>query len=199
MPIDLSSLEQQKVIELFALSEFDTIGTIFRFTAYREVMWQGHQWLHLDCKSEGFEANSRQLSSPKIIVSNILGYMGQLIEEYNDLENAKIIRYRTIESLLLANSADLIAIEPYRIEQKSDENEKNISFELTPLAIENRKLPRGTYETKYCPLIYRGTECGFTAPPLSTPDICNKTWSDCAARFGNNPLPIRIFPGAQIE
>lgn len=198
MPLDLASLSQQPIVELFALSEFDLLGTVFRFTNYRECTWLGNTWLHLDCKTEGFEYNSRQLPQPKIIVGNVLGYIGQLVSEHSDLENAKLIRYRTLENLIWENSSDLIATDTYRIEQKTTENAESITFELSPLPIENRKLPANTFEPRYCPFVYRSSDCGYTGAAVSNPDTCPKTLSACRQRFGNNPLPLRIFPGVQI-
>lgn len=200
MPIDLISLAQQPIIELFTLSEFDDIGTIFRFTSYRECIWLGQTWTHIDCKTQGFEYNSRQLPQPKLIVANTLGYIGQLVAEYNNLENAELVRYRTVEGMIWANSADLITTEIYHIEQKVSENPEAITFELSAIPIENRQLPSSSFEPRYCPFVYRDpATCGYTGPPISTPDKCKKTLGACRQRFGNDPLPARIFPGVQIE
>ena len=127
------------------------------------------------------------------------GYIGQLISQYNNLERASVMRYRTIEALIWANSADMIATDIYRIEQKTNENPTDITFELSALPIENRLLPSTTFEPRYCPFVYRSIDCGYTGAPVNIPDKCQKTISACRQRFGSNPLPARIFPGVQID
>jgi lambda family phage minor tail protein L len=179
---------------------------VFRFTPWRTVSWLGETWTHIDAKTSGFESNGRTFPKPKISIANIQNTIGSLVQLYDDLLGATLWRYRTLENYLQAGSAELLQIEQWTIQQKTNHNNIEIGWELSILDLENRYCPGRAYRSNYCASQYRSPECGYTGPPVAdindiytgsmALDDCGRKLGSCKLRFGNNAeLPIDYFPG----
>lgn len=187
------------------------------------IVFQGQTFTPIDFKAEGFETNgSGSLPTPKIQISNTTKAISEAVIAYNDLIGCKITRLRTFRNFLDGElNADPNAMLPadvFIIDRKSVHNKLYIEWELAAaMDQQGRMLPgrqvlRDTCTHRYrawnpdtgdfdyskvtCP--YAGTGY-FTFSGDSTfnpgEDICGKKFSDCKARFGNQDLPTRAFPG----
>lgn len=218
------------LVELFILdlSPIGVVGTR-RFTnsvqpdeANAGLMFDGQFYDAVDFKSEGWEYNGQgAFPRPKIQISNVGGFLSQMLYDYQDLVGCQIARLRTFSQFLDGMpEADPDVYYPpdiYRIHQKVKQNKKMIVFELAaPVDQEGQKLParkilRDTCTQRYrrwvpgegfdythvtCP--YNGTSY-FNAKGESTlsasEDKCGLQLRDCKLRFGNQNLPTWAFPG----
>jgi lambda family phage minor tail protein L len=196
------------MVELFMLANFNPANPseVFRFTPWRTVFWLGETWNHLDAKTNGFESNGRTFPKPKISIANIQNSIGSLVQLYDDLLGATLWRYRTLESYLQVGSAELLQVEQWTIQQKTNHTNLTIDWELSILDLENRYCPGRAYRSNYCASQYRSPECGYNGPPVAdindnpvgtmAADVCGRKLGSCKLRFGNTAeLPIDYFPG----
>ena len=165
---DLQPINPSAIIELFVL-QLDTAlhGTnsghpssnnennIYRFhagsnlNANGEIVWAGKSYLRFPVIAEGFAFQRGQLPRPKLIVSNVTGFMSAILEAVNlvtvgnDLTGATVTRVRTMAKFLDAvnfpgNSNPLGTPDPtaefkreiYTIDRKATENREIVEFEL---------------------------------------------------------------------
>ena len=165
---DLQAISPSAIIELFVL-QLDTAlhGTnsghpssnnennIYRFhagsnlNANGEIVWAGKSYLRFPVIAEGFAFQRGQLPRPKLIVSNVTGFMSAILEAVNlvtvgnDLTGATVTRVRTMAKFLDAvnfpgNSNPLGTPDPtaefkreiYTIDRKATENREIVEFEL---------------------------------------------------------------------
>jgi lambda family phage minor tail protein L len=213
------------LVTLFQLDATALGSTVYRWVsgtfADAPVVYQGNTYTPLPIEAEGFEWNGRgTLPTPVLRVSNIGGFAGALVIGFGDLLGAEITRLRTFARFLDGQpDADPDAHFPadvFRVERKRIQDPEMIEWELaTVLDQEGVELPGRQalksacthtyrrwdgaafdYTRATCPyggtVYYRADGTSTTNPAL---DRCGKKLGDCAARFGNDPLPTRAFPG----
>lgn len=121
-------------------------------------------------------------SRPKLVGSNINGFLSQFLLTQNDLVGARFVRRRVFARFL--DGANFVAgvnpfgtpdpaaayeDEVYFINRKISENPQTVEFELcTPFELDNVQLPRRPVLATVCTFIYRDPEtCGYSGPPIS--------------------------------
>jgi lambda family phage minor tail protein L len=197
-------------VMLFEITDFDlsnsnaeTVPTL-RICNIGTVRWRSETYTGIPCKGEGFELVGQSFPKPRLTVGNvsITGLadgilLSSLIGEYNNFNGATIRRYVTLEKYLddmpEANPLETIADDTWKIEQKLEDNEEYIKWELSFLGLENVKIPRRKIYKNYCGATYRDNKCGYTGPPVAkidntyTNDInldrCAHNQQACALRF----------------
>jgi lambda family phage minor tail protein L len=185
---NLVDLQPTAIVELFLLY-FDTIDNETAFIPFHGgskfangIIWQGIEYLPLPVETEGFEITANgELPRPKIKISNKDYFITDLLNRYQDLQFAKIIRKRTFVKFLddanfdggnpwgEADSSAEISTDTYLIGQKTAENKLFVEFELTsPLDLENFEVNNRVILARYCSWYYRGAGCNYNGPPLET-------------------------------
>ena len=165
---DLQPINPSAIIELFVLQlntalhgtnsghpSSNNENNIYRFHAGSnlnsngEIVWAGKSYLKFPVIAEGFAFQRGQLPRPKLIVSNVTGFMSAILEAVNlvtvgnDLTGATVTRVRTMAKFLdavnfLGNSNPLGTPDPtaefkreiYTIDRKATENREIVEFEL---------------------------------------------------------------------
>lgn len=113
-----------------------------------------------------------------------------------------------------ADPSEELPPELWFIEQKTDESNEAVTFELSgALDFSEVQLPRRQIVANVCVWLsiggYRGVNCGYTGAacfdrndnPVADPslDRCAGRLSSCKRRFGeSNPLPYGSFPAADL-
>lgn len=185
---NLVDLQPTAIVELFLLY-FDTIDNETAFIPFHGgslfangITWQGIEYLPLPVETEGFEITANgELPRPKIKISNKDYFITDLLNKYQDLQFAKIIRKRTFVKFLdninfdggnpwgEADSSAEISNDTYLIGQKTAENKLFVELELTsPLDLENFEVNNRVILARYCSWYYRGAGCNYDGPPLET-------------------------------
>jgi lambda family phage minor tail protein L len=187
---NLVDLQPTAIVELF-LIYFDTIDNENAYIAFHGgssfangIVWQGVEYLPLPVETEGFEITANgELPRPKIKISNKDYFITDLLNRYQDLQFAKIVRKRTFVKFLddvnfdggnpwgEADSSAEISNDTYLIGQKTAENKLFVELELTsPLDLENFEVNHRVILARYCSWYYRGAGCNYDGPPLETED-----------------------------
>lgn len=213
---DIQQLEPGHLIQLFEVDCTAIGGDVLRFHAHLQltsIFWKGDEYKPWPIQAAGFERTSdAQQPSPTLKVADINGTISALCVYLDDLVGAKVTRHRTLAKYLdAANfpggnpSADPtaeMAVEIWRIEQKSDE-QPGLTVEFTlssPLDFGGQQAP-SLQIVGICQWKYRDALCGYTGTiyfdgndkPVSDPalDRCSLKISGCECRFGvNNELPF---------
>lgn len=216
-------LSQSAPVELWELDLTDLGGTVHRFANQtnelgQAIVWQGQAYAPLPIEATGFERRSTgPFPRPRVQASNVLGTLGQLIRDFDNLRGATLVRRRTLARFLdavnfAAGNADAdplaeFAPELWMVDQCVGRNRLTVQWELrNPLDFDGVMLPARTVQPNYCPWVYRSSDCGYTGPPVAKADDsptalmgedrCSKRLSGCKLRFPNNqPLPFGGFPG----
>lgn len=206
---EIQNLAATALVELFVLDATPCGGGTYYFHAGTNqlgasVVWQGQTYAPFPVQAEGFEWNSKgTLPRPKLRVSALDGVVGGLVRDLEDLVGAKVTLKRTFAKYLDAvnfpggsnPTADPTACypdEPWVVERKTLENDQIIEFELvTPMDVQNARIPGRRITANVCGWAYKGTECGY-AGALPT---CGKTLDECKAHFPSADLPFGAFPG----
>lgn len=220
MPIstELLKLDSSAIIDLYEL-DLSPLGvsTVYRFTPETipsaTVSYKGKVYDAIPITIDGFEFGLKApFPRPTMQVSNVFGTISSLIIIYQDLCGAKVTRRRTLVKYLdgqAESGGEELTPEIYFVERKTAENELYVAFELiSGLEMESLRLPARKI-TRRCMWIYRGPDCGFTAPhyydqydqvvSTAAQDKCGKRLSSCKRRFGPNAeLPFGGFPGVDI-
>jgi lambda family phage minor tail protein L len=180
-----------------------------------KIQWKGKVYEPLPIIATGFEKNtSGQIPQPSLTVANVLGTFTQIVNSLDDLVGGKVTRRRTLGKYLDgepgANPDQEFPLDVYYIEQKTTENAISISWTLASvLDLEGLQLPRRIVTQNFCKWQYRGSECGYTGPPVanefdrptssSSADVCGKRLRSCQLRFAKQSLPFGGFPGANVS
>jgi lambda family phage minor tail protein L len=146
----------------------------------------------------------------------VLGSLGPLIRQYDNLRGASLVRKRTMALYLdAANfaagnaSADPTCDWPdevWTIDRCTARNRLAAGWELrNPLDFDAVMLPGRVVRGNHCPWRYRSSSCGYTGGPVakaddtatsdSAQDRCGKRLASCQLRFGTAPLPGGFMPG----
>lgn len=215
-------LDQSAPVELWDLDLTLLSGPVYRFSNQvnelgAAVVWQGHTYSPMPIEASGFDRRSSgAFPRPRVQVSNVLGTIGTLIRDYDNLRGARLLRRRTMARFLdAANfaagnaSADPLAEyapELWLVDQCVARNRLTVQWQLrNPLDFDGVMLPGRVVQANYCPWKYRSSDCGYTGGPVakvddtatavSGEDRCSKRLSGCKLRFPNQPLPFGGMPG----
>lgn len=216
-------LQQSAPVELWQLDLTLMGGPVQRFSNQvnelaQAVVWQGNTYNPLPIQASGFERRSNgPFPRPKLQVSNVLGTLGQLMRDYDNLRGARLYRRRTMACFLdaanfAAGNADADPLaefvpELWLVDHCTSRNRLTMGFELrNPLDVAGVMLPGRQVHPNYCPWEYRSSDCGYTggavakvddsATAVLAQDRCSKRLSGCKLRFPNGqPLPFGGFPG----
>lgn len=149
------------------------------------IFWQGIEYVPYNIQSSGWEVkNDQTLPRPKLIISNKTLIVSKLIKKFNNLNNAKVIRKITFARFLddvnfasgtnpfgEANPNAGAPDQKFYISRLISENKERVEFELvSPLELENIKLPNRKIHSFRCPFVYRGHGCAYAGPPVSDVD-----------------------------
>lgn len=203
---------------------------VLRFTCSQdknlgEVKWGGNSYIPFPIMSSGFEISSRGSSKrPALTFSAVLPEMTALVLINNGLQGAEVRRITTF-ARFLDNGEDpdptsYLFKERYYINKISPFTAgKQGKMELvTPLDMENVKLPARTIYKNYCSFKYRyfsAEKNAFVYPKYGAcpyageryfdeknnavakeKDVCAKSLDACVLRFGKNSIiPYGGFPG----
>lgn len=215
-------LQQPAPVELWELDVTPLGGEVFRFANQtnelgQAIVWQTQTYNPLPIQAQGFDRRSTgPFPRPRVEVSNVLGTLGQLIRDFDNLHGAKLMRRRTLARYLdapnfaagNANADPLAEYSPelWMVDQCIGRNKRTVSWELrNPLDFDDVMLPARTVHANYCPWRYRSSDCGYTGGPVAklddtattllAEDRCSKRLSGCKLRFPDQPLPFGGFPG----
>lgn len=150
-----------------------------------KIYWQNLEYLPYNVESSGWEVkNDQTLPRPKLVISNINFSVSTLLKKFGNLNNAKVIRKITYARFLddvnfpsgtnpfgEANPNAGAPDQKFYISRVVNENKERVEFELvSPLELENQKLPNRKIHSFRCPFIYRGHGCLYNGIPVSDSD-----------------------------
>jgi lambda family phage minor tail protein L len=155
----------------------------------KNIIFNGNVYKYLPFEAEGFDLKtSGSLARPSLKLINLKGFFSGYIKDKEDLLGAKVKRERTFLRFLdkdnfINYDKDIdywksLGINPdptskledqnWIINRKSSENKIFIEYELiSPLDLENLKVPRRQVINNYCFWKYRGESCGYSGPPVA--------------------------------
>jgi len=167
------------LIELFEVEVGGTLG-IKKFHAGKiidkDIILGGVKYYCLPIEASGFESKGDgTLPRPKLVVSNPDGLITELIKQEDDMIGNVFKRIRIflkfIDAVNFPESVNPFGnSDPdsrfdddlYIFNRKISENKYFVEFELvSPLEIENYKLPSRIMVANYCPWKYRGIGCRY--------------------------------------
>ena len=191
-----SSFSPTTLLELFTLDATSIgLSTIYRFHAgtnerLKPITFNGLEYTPFPLRAEGYEYDGKGgVSRPKITLSNVNGFLSNLLLQNANLIGAKVTRTRVfarfIDAVNFTNginpygTPDPTAAYPddiYYVNRKIAENQSVVSFELSSvLDIEGAELPRRQILANICPFRFRDPEsCQYTGVPIA--DRNNKTF-----------------------
>jgi len=191
---ELFQYSKNQVIELFEISDIRGDSSSIYFYGginnFNEgIIFDGKTYIYLPFSGEDFATRGDgKMNRPKIKIINHLGLFSKYIKNKDDLLRARVHRTRTFVKFLdkenflnfdedyeywynLGIDPDPSAIikkETWLIAQKINENKNYIEYELAnALDLDNITLPRRKIINNYCSWKYRGSQCGFTGPPIA--------------------------------
>ena len=184
---DLQGLQGDAIIELITLDLQPIDSTIapsdryLRFCNWVEtngasVEYDSNEYLPIPYQTANFNIKTDGVpTNPSITVSNIgLEFTG-LVNTWNDLIGAKLIRTRVLAKYLdNGSSPDSSAHWPddvWFVQQKEDESKLTVTFVLsTAFDLDGVMLPRRRALRYTCPWVYRGEGCEYSGPPRAKKD-----------------------------
>lgn len=194
----------------------------------RNIIWAGQTYTPVAIQTDGLEVRGDgRPSMPTLVIANqiedINGAVTAMCAFYSDFVGATLKVTRVLAKYLdAANFAEgnptanpsESTTQYWYIEQKTEENQQTVTFELSsPLSAQRKKIPTRNI-TPYCTWAvrgqYRGESCGYTGAAMFTEegeptdnpalDKCGGRLKDCKLRFGeNNPLNFGGFPASQLR
>lgn len=216
-------LDADATVELFTLDATALGDTIYRWTPGTindaAVVYQGNTYAPYPIMASGFEWNGRgAFARPKITIAKSVS-IASLVINNSDLVGATVKRIKTFKKYLDGQpSADPDAHygeDVYKVERKTKANKLEIEFELSAAVDqEGKKIPGRQCLRDACRAIYRSwngsafdytkATCPYTGAAYfgtdglattAASDRCGKKLSDCALRYGFEPMPFNGFPG----
>ena len=176
----------------------------------RNIVLGGNVYPSLPIEATGFESKGDgSLPRPKLIIANPDGLISDLIKREDDMVGHHFKRIRIFLKFLdevnfpemvnpFGNSDPESRFDDdvYVFNRKVSENKYFIEFELvSPLEVENYKLPARIMIANYCPWKYRGIGCRYGSRGDYTGPTTNLTALD-----GVNKLQsVDFFPQARSE
>ncbi len=164
------------------------------------IFWQGVEYLPFPVETTDWEVKADQtLPRPKLTISNQNLLVSLLLRKYGDLNGAKVVRKRVYARFLDAtnfpNDSNPFGTpnpnagfpdEVFYVSHKVSENRMTVELELvSPIELENVKIPNRKIQSQYCSWIYRGYGCGYDGPPAAD-EYDNKIISKF---ISNDPVP----------
>ena len=212
---DIQTLEPGAPVTLFIVDATALGAELYCFHQYGGVLtFQGQDYQPWPMEATGFEVTGNSVPSPRLKMSNVGGFIDALCLAYDDLAGATVTRKRTLAKYLdgapEADPSEEFPPDIWFIEQKMGSNSEFVDFELSSaLSFDGVQIPRRQIIQNYCPWRYRGTECGYTGPPVADEydvittdaarDRCGKRLQSCKLRFGEQgELPFGGFPAAGL-
>ena len=155
-------------------------GSIFD----KSIVWQGVEYLPLAIESEGFDILADgKLARPKIRIANKNNLITNMLQNYKDFINAKVVRKRVLVKFLddtnfdggnpfgVADSNAELSEETWNMGRKSQESKVFVEFELnSPLDLENFSVNNRSVVAKFCYWQYRGMGCRYQGLPIERAD-----------------------------
>ncbi len=191
-------------------------GSIFN----KSLNWQGVQYLPLAIESEGFNiVADGTLPRPKIRVANRNNIITNLLQNFKDLINAKVIRKRVSVKYLddsnfeggnpfgVADPKAELANETWLMGRKILEDKIFAEFELnSPLDLESFSVNSRGITAKFCYWQYRGEGCRYMGHPIERDDgrafldasgksVAPNAWSVQAPE--DSPVDFMLDPTAE--
>lgn len=181
---DLQGLQGDAIIELMIIDlapiseEIIPENRFLRFVNWtvtdgQRVSYGGLNYEPVPFKASGFAIQTEGVPpNPVLTVSNIGLEFTLLINRWDDLVGARLIRRRVLARHLDSGSApDANAHWPdetWAIQQKESENKLLVSFRLsTAFDLDGITLPKRRALRYTCPWIYRGEGCDYAGPPVA--------------------------------
>jgi len=182
----LLDLQPTAVLELFRVYP-DRISKPTLFMGFhggaifdKAIKWQGLQYLPLAFESEGFDIlGDGKLARPKIRVANKNNIITNLLQNYKDFKNAKVVRKKVQVKFLdddnfdggnpfgVADSKAELLDEEWLMGRKTQESKIFVEFELnSPLDLENFSVNSRGIQAKFCCWQYRGEGCRYQGHPI---------------------------------
>lgn len=163
---DLQSLEVGEIIDLYTLDLSRLGGGQYHFTPSvdvgdGEVNYQGIAYTPIDLVINGFETTGRGvLPRPTLKVTNTHRVLVGMVQQFDDLVGATVIRIRTMGKYLDDGAEpDRTAhfpVDYWTISQKSAMTKLYIEFTLSAaIDVEGQKLPQRLILHNYCKRRYR--------------------------------------------
>ena len=186
----LLDLQPSAVLELFRVYP-DRVNKPNMFVGFHggsifdnSITWQGIQYLPLAIESEGFDIlGDGKLARPKIRVANKNNIITNLLQNYKDFKNAKVIRKKVQVKFLddnnfdggnpfgVADSKAELLDEEWIMGRKTQESKIFVEFELnSPLDLENFSINSRGIQAKFCYWQYRGEGCRYQGLPIEQED-----------------------------
>lgn len=234
MPLnsDFQKLSVDGVVTLFELDASKLGAGILRFHGHNQerndgvIVFRGKEYNPQALNVTGLEMRSDgRASTPTLtLANNIAGVQGAVSAyclQFSDFATAQLRVITTLAKYLDAvnfdggnpTASDECREQIWFVEQKTSENAKLVTFELSnPIDLEGLKIPVREI-TNYCHWAvvgkYRGEECGYTGAtmfdehdnPTDNPllDKCGGRMKSCVRRFGKNkPLPFGGCPASSL-
>jgi lambda family phage minor tail protein L len=222
-------LSMDNVVTLFQLDTTPIGGTdIYYFTnsvrpGGASVMFDGIVYTPIAVTASGFGYDgSGSFPSPKLQISNVMGWLTSAVIAYKDFIGAKLIRIRTFETFLddgaTPDPEEIFPVDTFTVEQKTNHNKIYIEWRLSSIIDEtDRLLPGRVILRNFCPFIYRQWDavavafnydkatCPYTGSNYfdeddkassAANDKCGKTLASCSKRFGaRKEIKFGGFPG----
>lgn len=178
---DVKQTWHDAIIELFELDLSPITGNasdIYRFTSQTmpdgsKISFDGNEYEPFPIVAAGFETTTKgQTAQPELTVANVLGTLASVVNTYNDLVGARVIRRRTLLKYLDGSTAPDPSQEfpedKYYIERKTSETNITITWTLaSKIDLEGLQLPKRIVTQNYCLWKYRGSECGYNGPGIA--------------------------------
>jgi lambda family phage minor tail protein L len=181
---DLQGLTGDAIIELMILDLYPIDSSIPSDQRYvyfcnwtvsdgQPVYYGADQYVPLPYQSSGWQIKGNGVPpNPTIVLGNIGLEWSGLINTWEDLIGAKLTRRRVLARYLSSSAGsprtDHWPDEIWFVQQKESENKLAVTFRLsTAFDLDGIQLPRRRCLRYTCMWEYRGTECGYTGPPVA--------------------------------
>lgn len=185
---DLIDIEPTAILEFYQLY-FDTANQPETYFAFHPcslgingpIILNGVEYLPVAVEVEDFETNIyNKIARPRIRVGNNGLVVSNLLRQYNDFKNGKVVRKKifikyiddanfdgNVNPFGVADPNSEISSELFVISQKLQENKNLVEFELTtPFDLENFEIPGRLVLGRYCYWQYRGMGCNYFGRPV---------------------------------
>ena len=175
----LLDLEPDTIIELYEIDLGEEDG-LYRFHAgkndTKDIIFDGFTYYSLPIEATDFEVRGDgQLPRPRLTLANPQGVFTDVVKRRNDLIGNTIIRKRVYLKFLdnenFPNNLNPYGIpdpdsrfddDMFKINKKTNENKYYLEYELiSPLELEEIKIPARIMIANYCPWRYRGIGCRY--------------------------------------
>jgi len=207
----ITDLLPDTLIELFEVEVGGTVG-IKKFHAGKiidkDIILGGVKYYCVPIEASGFESRGDgTLPRPKLIIANPDGLITDLIKQEDDMVGNIFKRIRiflkfidevnfpeSVNPFGNSDAASRFDDDIYVFNRKVSENKYFVEFELvSPLEVENYKLPARIMVANYCPWKYRGIGCRYG----SRDDYTGPTTNLESKEGGRNMESVDFFPSRE--